>query len=66
MKGWFSKGKRGVTGYVNNFGIYEETYGSVAAVIILMLWINLTSFVILPGRNLTPKWSINWPRHGHQ
>lgn len=38
--------------YVKNFGNYQETYGSVAAVIILMLWFNLTSFVILLGAEI--------------
>ncbi len=38
--------------YVNNFGSYNETYGSVAAVIILMLWFNLTSFIILLGAEI--------------
>ncbi len=38
--------------YVNNFGNYNETYGPVAAVIILMLWFNLTSFIILLGAEI--------------
>ncbi|GAB3528408.1 YihY/virulence factor BrkB family protein [Pontibacter brevis] len=38
--------------YVNNFGSYDEMYGSVAAVIILMLWFNLTSFIILLGAEI--------------
>lgn len=38
--------------YVSNFGNYEETYGSVAAVIILMLWFQLTAFVILLGAEI--------------
>ncbi len=38
--------------YVKNFGSYSETYGPVAAVIILMLWFNLTSFVILLGAEI--------------
>jgi len=38
--------------YANNFGNYNETYGSVAAVIILMLWFNLTTFVILLGAEI--------------
>ncbi len=38
--------------YVNNFGEYGETYGSVAAVIILMLWFQLTSFIILLGAEI--------------
>ncbi|MFD1186428.1 YihY/virulence factor BrkB family protein [Pontibacter rugosus] len=38
--------------YVNNFGNYNETYGPVAAVIIMMLWFNLTSFIILLGAEI--------------
>lgn len=38
--------------YVNNFGNYGEMYGSLAAVIILMLWFNLTSFIILLGAEI--------------
>ena len=38
--------------YVKNFGSYNETYGSVAAVIILMLWFNLTSFIVLLGAEI--------------
>ncbi|CAN5238759.1 YihY/virulence factor BrkB family protein [soil metagenome] len=38
--------------YVNNFGNYNETYGSVAAVVILMLWLNLTFFIILLGAEI--------------
>lgn len=35
--------------YVSNFSSYNETYGSVAAVVILLFWFFLTSFVILLG-----------------
>lgn len=38
--------------YVKNFGSFDEMYGSVAAVIILMLWFYLTSFVILLGAEI--------------
>ncbi|MFD2247492.1 YihY/virulence factor BrkB family protein [Pontibacter ruber] len=38
--------------YVNNFANYNETYGPVASVIILMLWFNLTSFIILLGAEI--------------
>ncbi|MGK7391223.1 MAG: YihY/virulence factor BrkB family protein [Candidatus Cyclobacteriaceae bacterium M2_1C_046] len=38
--------------YVNNFGSYDETYGSFAAVIILMLWFYLTAFIILLGAEI--------------
>lgn len=35
--------------FVNNFGILDETYGSFAAVITLMLWFFLTAFIVLLG-----------------
>lgn len=40
------------TWYVQNFGNFDEMYGSIAAVIILMLWFNLTTFVILLGAEI--------------
>ncbi len=38
--------------YVSNFGSYNQTYGSVGAVVVLLLWFNLTSYVILAGAEL--------------
>ncbi len=38
--------------YVDNFGNYNETYGSIGAVVVLMLWLYLTSFVVLLGAEL--------------
>lgn len=35
--------------YVNNFGNYSKVYGSIGAVIVLMTWIYITSFIILIG-----------------
>ncbi len=35
--------------YVDNFGDYNATYGSIAAVIILLLWFYLTGFIIMLG-----------------
>ena len=38
--------------YMDNFGSYGETYGSFAAIIILMLWFYLTAYLILLGAEL--------------
>ena len=38
--------------YVNNFGSFGETYGSFAGIIVLMLWLMLTSFCILFGAEI--------------
>jgi len=35
--------------YVTNFSDYSKTYGSLGAVIVLMLWLNVTGLVILLG-----------------
>ena len=39
----------GFTVYVSNFGSYGETYGSIGAVIVLMLWLVITAFAIILG-----------------
>jgi membrane protein len=38
--------------YVSRFGSYNETYGSLGAVIVLLLWFWLTSYIILAGAEL--------------
>ena len=38
--------------YVSNFGNYNETYGSVGAIIILLMWFLITAYVILLGAEL--------------
>ncbi len=38
--------------YVDNFGAYDVTYGSLGAVAILMLWLYLTAFLILLGAEI--------------
>ncbi len=37
----------GFSFYVSNFGSYNETYGSLAAVVVLLLWLFISSFVVL-------------------
>lgn len=38
--------------YVKNFGSYDDMYGSFAAVIIMLFWLFLTSFIILLGAEI--------------
>lgn len=42
----------GLGWYVANFGSYDETYGSLAAVVVLMLWIWLSTMMVLVGAEL--------------
>jgi len=45
-------GSIGFTTYVSEVGSYDKTYGSLGAVIILLLWFYLTAYVILAGAEL--------------
>jgi membrane protein len=38
--------------YVQNFGSYAKTYGSLAAVVVLMLWLWLSAYAILLGAEI--------------
>lgn len=38
--------------YTSNFGSYDETYGSVAAVAILLIWFQISAFVVLLGAEI--------------
>jgi len=39
----------GFSYYVNNFGSYDKTYGSIGAIIVLLTWMYLSGFFILVG-----------------
>jgi len=45
-------GSAGFSYYVNNFGSYNATYGALAGVIVLNLWLFLSSFVVLLGAEI--------------
>lgn len=38
--------------YVDNFGRYNKTYGSVAGVIVLLLWLYFTAYLVLIGAEI--------------
>jgi membrane protein len=38
--------------YVSNFGSYNRTYGSIGAVILLLVWLYWTNFILLVGGEL--------------
>jgi len=45
-------GSLGFSVYVSNFGNYNMVYGSLAAVIVLMLWLYLGAFAVLLGAEI--------------
>jgi membrane protein len=45
-------GSAAFTLYVENFGSFGETYGTFAGIIVLMLWLFLTSFIVLLGAEI--------------
>jgi membrane protein len=38
--------------YVDNFGSYDKTYGAIAGVVVLMLWLQLTVYLVLLGAEI--------------
>ena len=45
--------------YVNEFNTYNELYGSIGAIIVLMLWIQINSFILLVGFELNASIAVN-------
>lgn len=41
--------------YVQNFGNFNESYGTFAGIIVLMVWFNLSSLIILMGAQVNSK-----------
>ena len=41
--------------YVNNFGSYDKTYGSIGAVIVLLIWMYASGFMILIGGEVSAR-----------
>jgi membrane protein len=49
--------------YVSSFSSYSATYGAFAAVVILLIWLNLSSSVLLLGAELNAVVDIRRFRH---
>lgn len=44
---------KGFTFYVNNFGKFDRTYGSIGGVIVLIIWLYISSMVMIIGSYVT-------------
>lgn len=42
----------GFSFYVSRFGSYDETYGSLAGVVVLLLWMSISAYVVLLGAEI--------------
>ncbi len=59
---WFL-GSSGLSFYIGHFSNYNATYGSLGAIIVLMLWLYLTSVSILVGAELNAElWKQKHPK----
>jgi membrane protein len=38
--------------YVANFGSYNQTYGALAAVVVLLMWLWISAYIVLLGAEL--------------
>src|SRR3954462_8196986 len=55
-------GSIGFTVYVSRIGSYDKTYGSLGALIILLLWFYLTAYIVLAGAELNAEIERRRPR----
>jgi membrane protein len=49
----------GFSFFINNFGQYNEIYGSIGALLVLLLWIQINAFIVLVGFELNAGIAVN-------
>jgi len=49
----------GFSFFINNFGRYNEIYGSIGALIVMLIWIQFNSFILLVGFELNASISVH-------
>lgn len=49
----------GFSFFVNSFGTYNKVYGSISAVIVLMVWLQINAFILLAGFELNTSIAVN-------
>jgi membrane protein len=51
VPGWIAA-TVGFSYYVGNFGSYDDTYGAIGGVIVLLVWFYITALILLLGGEL--------------
>jgi len=52
--------------FINNFGRYNELYGSIGALIVIMLWLQINAFILLVGFELNASIAVNRDLREHE
>ncbi|MEL6390275.1 MAG: YihY/virulence factor BrkB family protein [Bacteroidota bacterium] len=49
----------GFSYFINNFGSYNEIYGSIGALIVILIWLQINAFIVLAGFELNASIIVN-------